>query len=571
MLETANKSEVTNTFLNDKILRGLTGLKNLRFMEGHIHNETVDVKARLSMSYARCPLCGKKSHSVHSTYERLLMDLPIHGKRMNITLLARKFRCRNPKCRQIIFTEQPAELTERYSRKTNAAKSKLKEVLIEMSAMKGALIVSSMGMQQSASTCLRLVKSIDIKVDKESVKHLCIDDFAYRKGVRYGTIVIDADTRKTLELINSRDTDIVTKALKAYPNVKTVSRDRSSAYANAVKQGIPEAAQIADKFHLVKNCGEHMEEQLKKSFVQIKEELSKHISESLPPPVSSYPTIDNPKPIQSTTRQPSEKKRYLFEQVHKLNKNKYSESEIARHLHLSRHTVHKYLSLNEPQGRKITFRNDYSIFLPIVQNGIHNKYRISEIYRNAVTAGLACSYISFLNWMRTIFPEYKTFKGKATRDSRVDSTGYDKTKSVLKSLSSHKLNIYVANPEWGINKKTGECSKENIQMNEIIKSSGTLSELRKFCVSFKSVIAGNSTSDLVAWIEKYKTEPLSHLRTFAMGLLRDIDAVKNSILYHYNNGLAEGLNNKLKALKRGMYGRASNRLIEIKMVASLTG
>jgi len=173
--------------------------------------------------------------------------------------------------------------------------------------------------------------------------------------------------------------------------------------------------------------------------------------------------------------------------------------------------------------------------------------------------------------MRTVFPEYKTFKGNATRDSRVDSTGYDKTQSVPKSLSSHKLNIYIANPEWGINKKTGECSEEYIQMNEIIKSSNILSALREFCVSFKSVMAGNSTSDLIFWIEKYKTEPISHLRTFATGLLRDIDAVKNAISYPYNNGLAEGLNNKLKTLKRGMYGRAINRLIEIKMVASLTG
>jgi len=571
MLETANENKDTNTFLNDKILRGVTGLKNIRFMEGHIHNEAVDVQARPSLSYAKCPVCGKKSHSVHSTYERHLMDLPIHGKRMNITLLARKFRCRNPKCRQIVFTEQPAELTERYSRKTNAAKSKLQVVLIEMSAMKAALIVSSMGMVQSASTCLRLVKSFDIKVDKESVKHICIDDFAYRKGIKYGTIVIDSDTRKTLELINSRDTDIVAKALKAYPNVKTVSRDRASAYAKAVEQGIPEAVQIADKFHLIKNCGEHMEEQFKKSFIEIKDELSKHISEPLPPPVSSYPTIDKAELVHLSTGQPSDKKRYLFEQVHKLSEDHYSEREIARHLHISRGAVHRYLSLNEPQGRKMTFRNDYSIFLPIVQNGIHNKARISEIYRNAVTAGLTCSYIAFLNWMRAVFPEYKTFKGKAIRDSRIDSTGYDRTKSALTSLSSHKLNIYIANPEWGINKKTGECSEEHLQMNKIIKSSNILSALREFCVSFKSVMAGNSTSNLIAWIEKYKTEPLSHLRTFATGLLRDIDAVLNAITYHYNNGLAEGLNNKLKALKRGMYGRASNRLIEIKMVASVTG
>lgn len=571
MLETANKSKVTNTFLNDKILRGLTGFKNLNFMEGHIHNETVNVKARISMSYARCISCGKKSHSVHSTYERHLMDLPIHGKRMNITLFARKFRCRNPNCNQSVFAEQPTELTERYSRKTIAAKSKLQAVLVEMSAMKGALIVSSMGLVQSASTCLRLVKSIEIKVDKESVKHLCIDDLAYRKGIRYGTIVIDADTKRTLELISDRETETVAKALKKYPNVETVSRDRSSAYAKAVNQGIPKAVQIADKFHLVKNCGEHMDTQLRKSFVQIKDELSKIINVPLPPPIASYPTIDNPEPVQPNKSQPSDKKRYMFEQVHRLSQENYSEREIVRHLHISRSTVRTYLSMNEPEGRKSSFRNDYSIYLPIVQNGIQNKARISEIYRSVVNAGLPCTYVAFLNWMRTIFPEYKTFKGKGTKNSRVDSTQYDKTKSALQSLSSHKLNIYIANPEWGIDRKTGECSEEHNQMNKMIESSNILSTLREFCVSFKTIMAGNSTTDLTDWIEKYKNEPLSHLRTFSTGLLRDLDAVKNAITYQYNNGLAEGLNNKLKALKRGMYGRASNGLLEIKMVASMTG
>jgi transposase len=116
-----------------------------------------------------------------------------------------------------------------------------------------------MGLVQSASTCLRLVKSLNIRIDKESVKHICIDDFAYRKGIRYGTIVIDADTKRTIELISDRETKTVAKALKEYPNVETVSRDRSSAYAKAINQGIPKAVQIADKFHLVKNCGEHMD------------------------------------------------------------------------------------------------------------------------------------------------------------------------------------------------------------------------------------------------------------------------------------------------------------------------
>ena len=244
MPKITNENKNTSIFLKDKVLRGVTGYKQIRFIEGYINSDTVDVKARLTLSYARCPLCGKKSHSVHSTYERQLMDLPIQGKRMNIKLLARRFRCRNLKCRQIVFSEQPTGIAERYSRKTIVAKSKLQSILIELSATKGAVVVSSMGMSQSASTCLRLIKSIEIKVNKASVKHICIDDFAYRKGAKYGTIIIDADTRKTIALINSRETDHVAEALKAYPNVKTVSRDRSSAYT--VKNGLYPPTQNGD-------------------------------------------------------------------------------------------------------------------------------------------------------------------------------------------------------------------------------------------------------------------------------------------------------------------------------------
>lgn len=138
-------------------------------------------------------------------------------------------------------------------------------------------------------------------------------------------------------------------------------------------------------------------------------------------------------------------------------------------------------------------------------------------------------------------------------------------------MASRKLNIYIANPQWGIDKKTGECSEEYILMSKIIESSSILSKLREFCVSFKNVMSGKSTDELISWIDKYKDGQLYYLRTFAQGLQRDLEAIKNAITSSYNNGLAEGLNNKLKTLKRCMYGRASNRLIEIKMMVSLTG
>lgn len=133
------------------------------------------------------------------------------------------------------------------------------------------------------------------------------------------------------------------------------------------------------------------------------------------------------------------------------------------------------------------------------------------------------------------------------------------------------MKLYIANDQYGVNKKTGECSKEHQTMNQAILSSATLSELRRFVSSFRKTINGNDPDKLDRWVIEYSANHMKGLASFAKGLEADIIAVKNAIIYDLTNGPVEGMNNRLKALKRSMYGRAGNRLLMIKMIYAKTG
>ena len=157
------------------------------------------------------------------------------------------------------------------------------------------------------------------------------------------------------------------------------------------------------------------------------------------------------------------------------------------------------------------------------------------------------------------------------RLKKEEAIGKDVKKPMIQAnaVNSAKLYIYTCNPEYGINKKTGECSKEYVMYNDLIRRSSILSGLREVNLSFREVVNGKSIDALDEWIEKFSKSDFQHISTFATFLLKDINAVKNAIAYPYSNGLTEGINNKIKAIKRQMYGRAKTDLLEARLVASM--
>ena len=204
-------------------------------------------------------------------------------------------------------------------------------------------------------------------------------------------------------------------------------------------------------------------------------------------------------------------------------------------------------------------------YIDIIENSIENGLSYTDIRKSILDHGGNISIKALSLGMKKMYPQYKLHRGRyakgCTRKGLINI--YEGRQ--LRLLTSGRMHIYLANPDYGIDKQTGACSEEHTLAEKLIASSTTLLHLRDFNIRFRNILKGNSSEDLYKWIERYSKSPYGDVVSFVKSVQRDISPIKNAIKYSISNGLIEGLNNKMKCIKRSMYGRASDRLLWIKI------
>ena len=206
---------------------------------------------------ACCPLCQQPSDRIHGHYGRTVADLPCAGQRVMLALRVRKFVCRTPTCPQQIFTERLPGLVQSYARLTNRLYDALLALGLATSAQVCTRLVPKLGLQVKASSLLRALRAI-VCAPPTLVRILGIDDWAWKKGQSYGTLLVDLERRRPIEILPDRREETIRAWLLAHPEIEVVSRDRGGEYAAAAKKGAPQAQQVADKFHLLLNLREKL-------------------------------------------------------------------------------------------------------------------------------------------------------------------------------------------------------------------------------------------------------------------------------------------------------------------------
>ncbi len=217
------------------------------------------VQAACRLPTACCPLCQRLSERIHSHYGRTVADLPCAGRRVILALRVRKFVCRTPTCPQQIFTERFPDLVQSYARITNRLRDALIALGLATSAEVCARLAPKLGLQVSAPTQLRLLRTVSC-APPTSVRILGIDDWSWKKGQIYGTLLVDLELRQPIEILPDRKEETVRAWLLTHPEIEVVSRDRGGEYAAAARKGAPQAQQVADKFHLLLNLREKLKE-----------------------------------------------------------------------------------------------------------------------------------------------------------------------------------------------------------------------------------------------------------------------------------------------------------------------
>ena len=201
----------------------------------------------------RCPKCGHTTKSYHSTYKRVIQDLSILGKSVYLNVTAYRYYCENTSCDQKVFTEELSGFTGKYRRVTSRLEDFIITLALNTSCEGTARICKEMNINVSGDTVIKILLRNAQLIDPKCGDFIGVDDWAYRKGHTYGTIICDGVSHKPIALLDGRDGSALKEWLKNNQHIKIITRDRASSYAKAIVEALPQAMQIADRFHLHQN------------------------------------------------------------------------------------------------------------------------------------------------------------------------------------------------------------------------------------------------------------------------------------------------------------------------------
>ena len=216
--------------------------------------DTVTIVAHPAQGFGRCPTCGAHSGRVHSLHRRRLLDLPSHGHAVALRIQLRRFRCAAGNCPRRTFTERlPPAIAGRSGRRTARLDSLVRDLGIALGGRAGSALARRLMLPVGKDTVLRATRGRS-PPDTTAARVIGIDEWAWRRRQRYGTLICDLERRRVVDLLPDREPATVRAWLSSHPGIRVVARDRAGGYAGAVAEAAPQATQVADRWHLMENA-----------------------------------------------------------------------------------------------------------------------------------------------------------------------------------------------------------------------------------------------------------------------------------------------------------------------------
>lgn len=541
----------------------------------------------------RCPCCGEISSTVNSTSFRHPQWMPLNGMTTYAHIALKRYACKNTGCVQRTFVEQLDHVRSGQHR-SDLVNLVVFAISIFCSDIVTAMICREMGILISHDSANRMLEKMSLEDDTD-VMFVGVDDVSLRKGQTYHTVVYDGNDHHLLALLDGRDGESLKEWLKQHPKVSVVARDRAGAYASAITEILPQAVQVADRFHILQNLIGYLNDIFK---ADIPTQIFLRNGEILngPPPKEPSPKVpvnaelfrginyDNSPPIDKNgntvtyfnkqrgdhrTRDKEraavrlERYRQIMQMRRDWDDGKYgSKGSLAQAYGMSAVNARRYLNMSDEEVAKIKDfkergkrKTDMDGYMNIVYKMLADGQTPDFVYSYILHLGYAGSLHSLVNHIKAIA---RNNFGIRLGMGFPNECSYPKDIVVIKRFDLLK---YITRKD-----------KAKMEDTNVAKYYGLIEEKFaqvKACAEiwndFYSILMGNDPDKLDHFLQKYEDSPVS---SFVNGIKMDIAPVKNAISTPISSGFVEGGNCRYKATKRLMFGRSGLHHLFLKTYAT---
>ena len=508
---------------------------------------------------ACCPRCRRRSARVHSRYERSLVDLPLGTRPVRLQLQVRRFRCGNPACSRRIFAERFPRLTAVHARRTTVQQDALVDYGLALGGAAGARLAKRRGVRGSRATVLRCLHALP-PLEVTTPRVLGIDDWARRKGQTYGSILVDLEQHRPIDLLEERTAECVAAWLAAHPGVEVIARDRGGAYAEGARTGAPEAVQVADRFHLLMNVGEALERVLgrKRGLLQ---EAARAVDATVTPATSALtanPPSSEPAPVVAwqPTRAERERderraaRRAHYDAVVRLHQQGFPAHQIAREVGIGRKTVQRWLHAGSfperaPAPRRPSLLDPYEPYLrERWAAGCHNSL---QLWRELHAQG----FRGAASLVRRFVAHWRPEPGRRGRPARGASGARDAPPPQPTRVRSPRQ------ARWLLLRAVAEREPDEQAYRQHLLGDADLRCAHGLAEAFGQLVRERQRDQLRPWLTAAEASGVPEFREFARVMRRDYAAVAAALSSAWSNGQTEGQITRLKFVKLQMVRRVT--------------
>ena len=497
---------------------------------------------------------------MHGGYSRVMADGAAGGRPVLIVLQVRRFRCGNPGCTAVTFAEQAVGLSERYRRRSVPLLGMLAGFGLELAGRAAARLAGTLGIAVHPATVLRLIAAAAEPEVTAAPEVLGVDDFALAKGQVYGTVLVDMRTGDVIDLLPDREAASFEAWLKGHPGATVICRDRAGNYAEGARAGAPDAIQVADRWHLWHNLAEYAEKTVAAHRGCLKGQPGGGDAGGTSAP-GTADTLEQEPPEQGERaimpdgsldacgreRRLVRRTRERYAEIHRRLDAGESLSGISRATGLDRKTVQRFAragSIGELLGKATSRESKLDDFTPYLRqrwnDGVTDAAALHAELRERGWAGSEQTVRRYVRPFR---------QALAAPDP---APAVPKTRQITR---------------WLLTRRDRLQAEEQAQLQAIRAHCPHIDALAGHVTAFAEMMTARTGSrDLEAWLAAVEADDQAGLRSFTIGIRNDMQAVTNGLTLHWNSGRVEGTVNKIKMIKRQMYGRAGFDLLRKRVI-----